>query len=184
MPAYKHPSADVQTEMIGEDTRIWQFCVVLKGAKIGNNCNINSHCFIEDDVVIGNNVTIKCGVYVWNGIRIGDGVFVGPNVTFTNDMLPRSKRRPAAFLETRCETGSSIGAGAVIVAGVTIGKFAMIGAGSVVTKDIPPYSLWYGNPARLKGYVCECGSKLDSEFTCEHCGKQYATTPNGLECAT
>lgn len=131
------------------DTKIWQNVVVLPGAVIGDRCNINAHCFIENDVIVGNNVTIKCGVYLWDGIRIANDVFVGPNVTFTNDMFPRSGLHPAEFLKTVIEDGASIGAGSVLLCGITIGRDAMIGAGSVVTKDVPAGELWFGNPARF-----------------------------------
>ncbi|HOU98309.1 MAG TPA: acyltransferase [Bacteroidales bacterium] len=142
-----HPTAEVQSNNIGKDTSIWQHVVVLPNARIGNNCNINAHCFIENDVIIGNNVTVKCGVYLWDGIQVEDDVFIGPNVTFTNDKYPRSKKYPPAFQKTIIKKGASIGAGSVILGGITIGENAMIGAGSVVTKSIPPNELWFGNPA-------------------------------------
>jgi acetyltransferase-like isoleucine patch superfamily enzyme len=134
---------------VPESTNIWQFCVVLPHAQIGENCNICSHCFIENDVVIGNNVTIKCGVQVWDGITLEDDVMVGSNVTFTNDMYPKSKNEDWKLLRTKVCKGASIGAGAVILPGLTIGEGAMIGAGSVVTKDVPAGELWIGNPARF-----------------------------------
>ena len=141
-----HPLADVQSDQIGEGTQIWQFSIVLPGAKIGRNCNINAHCFVENDVIIGDNVTIKCGVYVWDGLRIADGVFIGPNVTFTNDRYPRSKVR-RTHLITRLGQGASVGAGAVILPGISVGENAMIAAGAVVTKDVPGGVLVKGNPA-------------------------------------
>ncbi len=144
-----HPLADVLSKNIGADTNIWQFCIVLPNAQIGNNCNMCSHCFIENDVVIGNNVTIKNGVYLWDGITIEDNVFIGPNVTFTNDKYPRSKEYPEKFQKTILKEGVSIGAGSVILGGITIGRKAMIGAGSVVTKDVPDGELWLGNPAKF-----------------------------------
>lgn len=134
---------------VPESTNIWQFCVVLPHAQIGENCNICSHCFIENDVVIGNNVTVKCGVQVWDGITLEDDVMVGSNVTFTNDMYPKSKNEDWKLLRTKVCKGASIGAGAVILPGLTIGEGAMIGAGSVVTKDVPAGELWIGNPARF-----------------------------------
>jgi UDP-2-acetamido-3-amino-2,3-dideoxy-glucuronate N-acetyltransferase len=167
-----HPSADVQGSQIGDNTSIWQYVVVLPGAVIGNNCNINAHCFIENDVVIGNNVTIKCGVYVWNGIVIEDNVQIGPNVTFTNDLYPRAKHS-FNLLRTKIEFGASVGANATIIGGITIGKNSLIGAGSVVTKNIPNNTLWIGNPARQVGFVCNCGHKLNSDFLCTYCGLQY-----------
>ena len=144
-----HPLADVQSLNIGENTTIWQFCVVLPKAVIGKNCNINCQVFIENDVVIGNNVTIKPGVQVWDGITIEDNVFIGPNATFTNDLFPRSKQYPSQFEKTLIKNGASIGANATILAGITIGTNAMIGAGSVVTKNIPDNEVWMGNPAKF-----------------------------------
>lgn len=150
---YIHPLADVQTSNIGADTRIWQFVIALAGAEIGGNCNICSHCLIENDVVIGNNVTIKSGVQIWDGVRIENDVFVGPNVTFTNDLFPRSKIYPEKFAQTFIRKGASIGANATLLAGVTVGEGAMIGAGAVVTKDVMPNVVVVGNPARVIGYV-------------------------------
>lgn len=148
-----HKTAEIASVHIGERTTIWQYVVVLAGAKIGVDTNICSHCFIENDVVIGDRVTVKSGVQLWDGLRVGNDVFIGPNVTFTNDKFPRSKRYPEAFPQTRIEDGASLGAGAVILPGVTIGRGAMVGAGSVVTKSIPPHSIVFGSPARIKGYV-------------------------------
>jgi acetyltransferase-like isoleucine patch superfamily enzyme len=143
-----HALSDVQSKTIGEHTTVWQFCVVLPNAQIGSNTNICAQCFIENNVKIGNNVTIKSGVYLWDGIEIEDNVFIGPNVTFTNDKYPRSKQYPEVFLKTKIQKGASIGAGSVILGGVTIGENAMVGAGSLVTKDIPGGQLWMGNPAK------------------------------------
>jgi UDP-2-acetamido-3-amino-2,3-dideoxy-glucuronate N-acetyltransferase len=144
-----HALADVKSTKIGEGTNIWQFCVILENATIGRNCNINCNVFIENDVEIGNNVTIKPGVQIWDGLRIKNNVFVGSNVTFTNDKFPRSKQYPDQFLKTIIEEGASIGGGSVILCGITIGKNAMVGAGSIVTKDIPENELWFGNPAQF-----------------------------------
>lgn len=143
-----HPLSDCQAP-IPDSTNIWQFCVVLPDAKVGENCNVCSHCFIENDVEIGNNVTVKCGVQLWNGLRVEDDVFIGANVSFTNDRFPRSKQYPAAFEKTVIRKGASIGAGSVILCGIEIGEKAMVGAGSVVTRDIPAGELWVGNPARF-----------------------------------
>ena len=149
-PSYfVHPLADVQTRQIGAHSKIWQFCVVLAGARIGRNCNICSHGFIENQVVIGDDVTVKNGVYLYDGITLEDQVFIGPNATLTNDKTPRSKASPEAFPTTLVKRGASIGGGAVILPGVTIGEYAMIGAGAVVTRDVPAHATVVGNPARL-----------------------------------
>ena len=152
---YIHPLADVQSVYIGEDSRIWQYSVILAQAEIGKNCNICAHTLIENDVVIGNNVTVKSGVFLWDGITIQDNVFIGPNVTFTNDKHPRSKQYPEEFFRTVIEQGASIGANATILPGVKIGKNAMIGAGAVVTKDVPEKAIVIGNPAFIKGFIEE-----------------------------
>lgn len=149
MPVKIHPTADVQTSNIGDNTLVWQYAVILAGAHIGSNCNVNCHTFIENDVIIGNNVTVKSGIYLWDGITIGNDVFLGPNVTFTNDKYPRSKQYPEEFQRTTIEDGASVGAGAIILGGITVGRKAMIGAGSVVTKNVPAGELWVGNPAKF-----------------------------------
>jgi acetyltransferase-like isoleucine patch superfamily enzyme len=138
---------------IGAGTRIWAFAHVLGGAVIGRDCNICDQTFIENDVRIGDRVTIKCGVQIWDGVRLEDDVFVGPNATFTNDLFPRSKEYPEKFTETFVRRGASIGANATILAGRTIGEYAMVGAGAVVTKDVPPYAIVAGNPATVRGFV-------------------------------
>lgn len=144
-----HKLSDCQSVNIGNGTNVWQFCVVLPNAVIGDNCNICANVLIENDVKIGDNVTIKCGVQIWDGVTIEDNVFVGPNVTFTNDLFPRSKVYPSKFERTIIKKGASIGANATILCGITIGENAMIGAGSVVTKSIPDGEVWYGNPAKF-----------------------------------
>ena len=156
-----HPLSDINSRHIGEDTVIWQYVIVLENARIGKNCNINCHVFIENDVVIGDNVTVKSGVQLWDGLRIEDDVFIGPNATFTNDLLPRSKHYPDEFMETFVRKGASIGANATILPGIEIGAYALIGAGSVVTKNIPSFTVWAGNPARQKGYITKEGILLD-----------------------
>ena len=148
-----HPSSDVQTDQIGNTTRIWQYCVVLAGAQIGSECNICSHCFIENDVIIGDRVTVKSGVQLWDGLRIEDDVFIGPNVTFTNDLFPRSKHYPESFPRAIVRSGASIGAGATILPGISIGRNAMVGAGAVVTKSVPDNAVVVGNPARIMRYL-------------------------------
>ena len=144
-----HKLADVQTAEIGQGSRIWQFAVVLNGARIGKDCNICAHTFIEGGVTVGDNVTVKCGVYLWEGITVEDNVFIGPNATFTNDRQPRSKQYPDSFEQTVLKRGCSIGANATLLPGITVGESAMVGAGAVVTKDVPAYSVVAGNPARV-----------------------------------
>ena len=143
-----HPLTDCKA-LISESTNVWQYCVIFPQAQIGENCNICAHVLIENDVRVGDNVTIKSGVQLWDGVTIEDNVFVGPNVTFTNDLYPRSKQHPAEYAKTLLKKGCSIGANSTIVCGVTIGENAMIGAGSVVTKDVPAGELWLGNPAKF-----------------------------------
>ncbi len=145
-----HPLSDVQSEDIGWGTLIWQFCVILPNAKIGRNCNICAQVLIEGDVVVGDNVTIKSGVQLWDGVRIEDNVFIGPNATFANDLFPRSKQYPNKFLQTIVKAGASIGANATILPGITIGENAMVGAGAVVTKDVPAMAVVAGNPAKFQ----------------------------------
>ena len=155
-----HPLSDVKTNKIGAGTQIWQFAVVMDGAIIGANCNINCHTFIERNVVLGDHVTIKAGVYLWEGIVIHDRVFIGPNVTFTNDKYPRSKRYPPKFSKIVINEGASIGAGAIILGGIVIGAYALVAAGAVVTKDVPDRALVLGNPAKVIGWLNVDGSKM------------------------
>ena len=153
MTANIHSLADVQSPSVGNNSNIWQYCVILPKAVIGENCNICSHVFIENDVHVGDSVTIKNGVQLWDGITIEDGVFIGPNATFTNDLFPRSKAQPDVFTRTIVRSNASIGANATILPGITIGSFAMIGAGAVVTRSVPPYAIVVGNPAAIIGYA-------------------------------
>jgi UDP-2-acetamido-3-amino-2,3-dideoxy-glucuronate N-acetyltransferase len=154
-----HPLADVASCDIGPETRVWQFVVVLAGARIGAKCNICAHVLVEGDVQIGDRVTVKSGVQIWDGLRIEDDVFIGPNATFTNDAFPRSGARPIAFPVTRIEKGASIGAGAVILPGITVGAGAMVAAGAIVTKNVEPHSLVIGNPARHVRWLPETHSR-------------------------
>lgn len=149
---FKHKHAIVETRNVGQGTRVWAFAHVLSGAAIGDDCNICDHTFIENDVRIGDRVTIKCGVQLWDGVVLEDEVFVGPNATFTNDRFPRSKQYPQEFLKTVVRKGASIGANATILGSVTIGERAMVGAGAVVTRDVPANAIVVGNPARIVGY--------------------------------
>jgi acetyltransferase-like isoleucine patch superfamily enzyme len=166
-----HPKAVVESSHIGEGTRIWAFCNVQQKARIGSGCNICDHCFIENNVIIGNDVTVKNGVSLWDGVVVEDSVFIGPHAVFTNDVYPRSKVYRDQFDKILIREGATIGANATIIAGHTIGCYAFVGAGAVVTCDIPDFTLWYGNPARLAGYVCRCAARL--QFNHE--------TPRGTE---
>lgn len=173
MNNYIHPLSDVQTEAIGNNTSVWQFNVILRGAIIGDNCNINCHCFIENDVLIGNNVTVKSGVQIWDGVILEDDVFVGPNVTFTNDLIPRSKVYPKEFKKTILKKGCSVGANSTVVAGIEIGESSFVGAGSVITKTIPPFTVWYGNPATHMGYITKESRILNLNLIDKESGEKY-----------
>lgn len=153
MNYFVHPNGLCESASIGEGTRIWAFTHVLPGATIGQDCNICDHVFVENDVTVGDRVTVKCGVQLWDGVQIEDDVFIGPNVTFTNDLFPRSKQYPESFARTVIQAGASIGANATILPGISVGRNAMIGAGAVVTKSVPPNAIVVGNPARITGYV-------------------------------
>ena len=156
-----HRLADCMTPNVPESTNIWQFCVIFPEAQIGNHCNICANVLIENKVIIGDYCTIKSGVQLWDGVILEDYVCVGPNVTFTNDLVPRSKKEGFVPSKIVVRKGASIGANSTIVAGIEIGEHAFIGAGSVVTKNIPPFTTWYGNPARQKGYITKDGILLD-----------------------
>lgn len=171
-----HTTSQVDSSDIGEDTKIWQFSVILKGARIGKNCNINFSCFIEQGVILGDNVTVKSGIYLWEGIECEDDVFLGPNVVFTNDIYPRSKKYKEP-VKTLIKQGASIGANSTILAGVKVGKYAMTGIASVITRDIPDFALYYGNPAKFKCWIDEFGNKLEEifpdEFVSSTTNKKY-----------
>lgn len=182
MSIFIHPNAIVETSSIGENTRIWAFVHISDNVTIGENCNICDHCFIEKGVILGNEVTVKSGIYIWEGVTIEDNVFLGPNVVFTNDIRPRSKQ----FIEpvpTLIRKGASIGANSTVLAGITIGKYAMTGIGSVITKNVPDHALVYGNPAKIKGWVDEEGNKLienkDENWVAKN-GKIYKLSENGM----
>ena len=182
---YIHPTSIVETDNVGENTHIWGFTHVMRGARIGANCNVGEHCFLESGVTVGANVTIKNGNELWDGVTLEDGVFVGPRVFFTNDLYPRSPRLAQAAkryrtrdwrLPTLVRYGASLGAGAIILPGLTIGEFCMIAAGAVVTRSVPAYALLVGSPARVVGWVCQCGKRLDlagSIATCPDCSLQF-----------
>ncbi len=150
---YVHPAGLCESSTVGEGTRVWAFAHVLPGARIGRDGNICDHVFIENDVVLGDRVTVKCGVQLWNGLLVADDVFIGPNATFSNDKYPRSKQHQAVVLQTHIDRGASIGGGASILPGLRIGARAMVGAGAVVTQDVPAGAIVFGNPARIVGYV-------------------------------
>lgn len=170
---------EVYSQDIGEGTQIWQYTVVLPKARVGRNCNINAHCFVENDVRLGDRVTVKCGVYLWDGLEVQDDVFIGPNATFVNDLYPRSKLHGKAIPRTLLGRGCSIGAASTVLAGRRIGTYSMVGAGSLVSHDVPPYALVYGSPARVHGYICKCGSKFGSRQQCDACGREYYRSPRG-----
>ncbi|HEY7368265.1 MAG TPA: acyltransferase [Thermoanaerobaculia bacterium] len=172
-----HPTALVSSRNIGEGTRIWAFVNVLEGAVVGRDCNIADRCFVENDVVIGDRVTVKCGVSLYDGLRIENDVFVGPDVCFANDRRPRSSRHLERYPRTTVREGASLGAGAVLLPGITVGRFALVGAGAVVTHDVVDFALVYGNPARRLGFVCRCAESLsfaEGSATCAACGRAYA----------
>ena len=175
-----HPSSDIQSDKIGTETNIWQYCVILPGASIGDNCNICSHCLIENDVVIGDNVTVKSGVQIWDGITVEDNVFIGPNVTFTNDSYPRSKEHLVTHPKTLIRSGASIGANATIVCGVTLGEYSFIGSGAIVTKDVPNHALVIGNPGKIVGWVDKKGHQLKFDENGMSACEKYRLEKNKL----
>jgi UDP-2-acetamido-3-amino-2,3-dideoxy-glucuronate N-acetyltransferase len=168
-----HPLSDVQSKNIGEDTFVWQFSIILKQAVIGNRCNINCNVFIENDVFIGDDVTIKPGVQIWDGVFISNKVMIGPNVTFTNDRIPFSKNKEYKKERTIINESVSIGANSTILCGIEIGAKTLIGAGSVLTKNTPPYTVWYGNPAVHKGYITDDSCLLNLDLKDKKTGEQY-----------
>jgi acetyltransferase-like isoleucine patch superfamily enzyme/dTDP-4-dehydrorhamnose 3,5-epimerase-like enzyme len=160
---FSHPNALVETEQVGAGTRVWAFAHVLPGAVIGRDCNICDHVFIENDVVVGDRVTVKCGVQLWDGVTLEDDVFIGPNATFTNDPFPRSRKYPERFARTVVRAGASIGANATLLPGIEIGRGAMVGAGAVVTRDVPPGVVVTGNPARIRHRASDGGDETAPE---------------------
>lgn len=176
---FVHPSGLCESRAVGSGTRIWAFAHIMAGAVIGCDVNIGECSFVENDVVIGNRVTIKNHVAIWDGLRIESDVFVGPGVCFTNDMYPRSKRYNPSMRTIICR-GASLGAGVVITPGVTIGEYAMVAAAAVVTRDVPPFAMMMGNPARQRGQVCICGAPLEQDSDGLHCtaGDWHGTRPD------
>jgi UDP-2-acetamido-3-amino-2,3-dideoxy-glucuronate N-acetyltransferase len=171
---FVHPLGLCESSEVGPRTRVWAFAHVLSGAVIGSDCNIGDHAFIEGGARLGSGVTVKNAVLIWNGVTVGDDVFLGPSMVFTNDLHPRAFAPHDAWTLTRTDIrrGATIGANATIVCGITIGEFAFVAAGSVVNRDVDPYALVAGNPARRVGWVCQCGGRLDAELRC-HCGQTY-----------
>ena len=182
MAFFVHESSYVDENVtIGDGTKVWHFCHLLKGARIGENCSLGQNVNIGNNAVIGNGVKIQNNVTVYEGVELEDYVFCGPSMVFTNDLTPRAKypKGPAGYKKTLVKTMASIGANATVVCGTTIGRCALIGAGAVVTKDVPDHALMVGVPAVQKGWVCECGKALDDTLHCS-CGRKYEKCKNGL----
>ncbi len=179
---FRHPAALIGPQArIGEGTRVWAFANIQDGAVIGEHCNICDGCYVEKGAVIGNHVTLKNGVNVFEGITIEDDVFCGAHTAFINDRNPRSHRKDAWTLEgITVKKGVTIGSNTTVMCGIVIGEYAFIGAGSVVTKDVPAYGLFFGTPARMHGFVCQCGRKINDDYLCTHCRRQYQLTGEGL----
>ena len=190
-----HATAIVESDSIGDETTIWAYSHVLQGASVGRRCNIGDHCYIESGASVGDDVTIKNFTAIWEGVTIENGAFIGPGVTFTNDIYPRSPRMKQAenryrgrgwVAKTIVGEGATLGAGSIIVAGLTIGAYAFVGAGAVVTHDVRSFALVVGNPARVQGWVCACGSRLEvvqDGTKCDSCGMEFRQTEMGVETA-
>jgi UDP-2-acetamido-3-amino-2,3-dideoxy-glucuronate N-acetyltransferase len=180
-PVFVHPQGICESEAVGPGTRVWAFAHVMAGAVVGADCNICDHVFVEGGARVGDRVTVKNNSLIWDKVTIEDEVFVGPNVIFTNDLVPRVafKHTPDEFLPTIVRRGATLGANVTIVCGVTIGEHAFVGAGSVVIDDVPPHALLVGNPARRIGWACECGARLPRKLECR-CGRSYRRTRAGL----
>lgn len=180
---YSHPLALVDTQKIGKGTRIWAWTHVMKGVRIGADCNVGEHCFVEQGASLGDRVTVKNGVSIWKGIQVGDDVFLGPHCVFTNDLHPRSRNKEWTLSPVVLRNSCSIGANATLLGGVTVGHHALVAAGAVVTRDVPDHALVVGNPARLHGWVCTCARSLceqDEKLVCD-CGRSYVLRDGVLE---
>ena len=180
---FAHSTALVESDEIGAGTTIWAFVHVMKGAVVGKECKIGDHAFIESGASLGDRVTVKNGCLIWHGVHIGDDVFVGPNVVFTNDMRPRVRYQTTAddWLDTEVAERASLGANSTILSGIRIGRNALVGAGSVVTKDVPDHAIVVGNPARRVGWACDCGESIGDDLSCPQCGREYRIGGQGLE---
>lgn len=179
--SFVHERALCEAEDIGPRTRIWAFAHVMKGARVGADCNVGDHAFIESGARLGDRVTVKNAVLVWDRVTVEDDVFLGPNAVFTNDLRPRSgsfKRRAEQWSDTLVRKGATVGAGATVVCGVTLGEYCMVGAGAVVTRDVASYALVVGSPATRIGWICACGETLDDGLACG-CGRRYARAADG-----
>ncbi len=179
---FVHPSALVETSEIGDGTRVWAFAHVMEGAVVGDDCKIGDHSFIESGAVLGNRVVVKNNSLIWHGVNIGDDVFVGPNTVFTNVLAPRARYQtyPEDWEKTEVADRATIGANSTIVSGIRLGYNCMVGAGSVVTKDVPDHGLVYGNPARQEGWVCDCGHQLSDDLKCANCSRKYREQAGGV----
>ncbi len=181
---FVHERALCESSEIGARTRVWAFAHVMEGARVGADCNVGDHAFIEAGAVIGDRVTVKNAVLVWDKVTVEDDVFLGPNMIFTNDSVPRAafKKPSDQFLPTRVRRGASIGANATIVCGVTVGEAAFVGAGAVVVRDVPARALVVGNPAAPIGWICDCGERLGESLRCS-CGRAFrlVSAEDGLE---
>jgi len=186
-----HPTALCESECVGRGTRVWAFAHVMADAEVGRDCNICGHVFIESGAQVGSRVTIKNNVSIWNGVTLEDDVFVGPGVIFTNDKYPRSPRSAAAIgryehvenwlAMTIVRKGATLGAGAIVLPGITVGRYAMIAAGAVITHDVPDFAMMVGNPAQMRGWACMCGRPMGDARACCHCRRKYVDVDGHLE---
>lgn len=179
---FAHETALVESDQVGEGTQVWAFAHIMKDAVVGAACKVGDHAFIESGATLGDRVVVKNGCLIWHGVHIGDDVFVGPNVVFTNVVAPRARYQTTAddWVNTEVAERATLGANSTIVCGIRIGVNAMVGAGSVVIRDVPDHGLVVGNPARQIGWACDCGTKLDGAYTCSMCGRRYVEGASGL----
>lgn len=179
---FAHDTALVESDQVGPGTKVWAFAHIMKGAVVGASCKIGDHAFIESGATLGDRVTVKNGCLIWHGVHIENDVFVGPNVVFTNDMRPRVNYQTTAddWLDTHVSERASIGANSTILCGIRIGRGALVGAGSVVTKDVEDHAIVVGNPARFVGWACECGFTLGGDLVCPNCSRSYTRRSSGL----